>query len=197
MENEISLHVSRRKPTLFFMICLAVTAWARAACVVGPDPVSAGSRSPGTKIRASYPDSARGLKQQLKDMRDLARKGRSDQLQAVIRDFEIPDAQAWYLANFGTSGLQTADYYKKNLARSEQRLVNQMIEFAREDGYFSVKKQNAKKAYPGLIATPEIFLAAWEDRTYGQDPFETPVGYFFFVDGRFCWDSTMEWVTVD
>jgi len=116
----------------------------------------------------------------------------------MITNFEIPDAQAWYFANFGTSGLETADYYKKDLQTSEQQLESQMIEFSREDGYFSVKKDDVRNIYPSAVTAPEVFLAAWEDIvTYGEDSFETPVGYFFFVDGRFRWDSTIKWVTVD
>ncbi len=131
-------------------------------------------------------------------MCSMARKRRSDQLQATIADFEIPNAKSWYVTNFGPAGLETAALYGKNLKRSEQQFESQMIEFAHEDGYFSVKKQDAKIAYPGLVTTPEVFLAAWEHiLMYGEDPVETPVGYFFFVDGEFRWDSTIQWVIVD
>ena len=131
-------------------------------------------------------------------MLKAARRRRSDQLRVMVTDLEIPNARGWYLANFGTSGMETADEYEKNLTKSEERLENQMIEFAREDGYFSIKKQNAKKVYPSLVTAPEVFLAAWKRISiYGEDPSETPVGYFLFIDGKFRWDSTIEWVTVD
>lgn len=188
----------RSKPALFSIILLANTAWVSPAYVAGLGAVLAGARSSETKIHTGYPDSPKGLKQELKDMREVARKGRSDRLRAMVTDLEIPDARAWYLENFGTSGLETAEIYKKNLAKSEERLENQMIEFAREDGYFSVKKQDAKKAFPSLITAPEVFLAAWKRTSvYGEDSSETPFGYFLFVDGKFRWDSTIMWVTVD
>jgi hypothetical protein len=180
------------------MVFLAGTLWPATFRVVGRGAASANARWPGTKIRAPYPDSARGLKQQLEDMRELARRGRSNQLQIMINDFEIPNAQPWYVANFGKSGLKTADYYKKDLTKSEEQLKNQMIEFAREDGYFSVKKQKAKKASSDSAPSPDVFLAAWEHiRMYGEDPYEAPVGYFYFIDGKFRWDSTIKWVWVD
>ena len=98
------------------------------------------------KIHAPYPDSAQGLKQQLKDMREMARGHMSDKLRAMVTDLEIPDARAWYLANFGASGLETAELLRANLSRhprSGSRM--QMTQFSREDGYFSVKKQDAEK----------------------------------------------------
>jgi hypothetical protein len=188
----------RCKPALLSVFLVATTAWASASHVVAVGTASLGARAPEAKNQGPYPDSAQGLKQELKDMGELARSGRSDQLRAMITDLEIPDARAWYLANFGTSGLEAANRCENNLTASEERLKNQMIEFAREDGYFSVKKQNAKKVYPTLVTAPEVFLVNWgRISVFGEHPDETPFGYFFFVDGKFHWDSTIMWVTVD
>ena len=190
------MRTPRHKFPLVFEVfgALAVTI----ALAVGLDGASAGTFSPKTKTVAPYPDSAQGLKLQLKDMLDLARKRESGQLEAMITGFEIPDAKRWYLENFGPSGLETADQYQKNLKTSEQRLEDQMMEFAREDGYFSVKRQDSKGAYSDLVTNPEVFLATWENiLQYGEDPSGTPIGYFFFINGKFRWDSTIKWVTVD
>ena len=177
---------------------IITTAWAPASFVVSPGAAMGGARAHEATIHSPYPDSAQGLKQELKDMREMAREHRSDQLRSMVADLEIPDARSWYLANFGTSGFETANLYEKYLTASEDRFKNQMIEFAREDGYFSVKKQDAKKVYPSLVTAPEVFLAAWKTSSaYGDDSSETPFGYFFFVDGKFRWDSTVMWVTVD
>ncbi len=176
--------MSRCKPVLFTVFLMAIIAG-----VLGGGVLEAQNHAP-------YPDTAKGVKQQLKDMRELARNRKSDQLRAMITSLEFPDARAWYSANFGTAGLETADYYKKNLRDSQARLENQMVQFAHQDGYFSVKKQNAKKVFPDSITNPEIFLAAWETG-YGQYGDETPFGYFVFVDGKFRWDSSNMWVTVD
>jgi hypothetical protein len=188
--------MSRCKPALLSMFLIAATAWASASHEVALGTASLGAGASEVHNHAPYPDSAQGLKQQLKDMRELARSRRSDQLRVMISSLEFPDARAWYLANFGTPGLETADYYKKTLRESQSRLENQIIQFAHQDGYFSVKKQNAKKVFPTLITDPEIFLAAWESG-YGEDRSETPFGYFVFVDGKFRWDSSTMWVTVD
>jgi hypothetical protein len=191
-------HLSRCELALLSMSLMVTAAWAPASYVVSLGAARVGARSREAKIHAPYPDSAQGLKQQLKDMREMARGHMSDKLRAMVTDLEIPDARAWYLANFGASGLETANYYEKNLTASEERLKNQMMQFAREDGYFSVKKQDAKKVYPSLVTTPEVFLAAWKrNSVYGEDSYETPVGYFLFVDGKFRWDSTIMWITVD
>ncbi len=190
--------MSQCKRALLSMFWMATTAWALAPHIVAVGAGSQGVHAPEAKNHAPYPDSTQGLKQELKDMRELARLGKSDELRAMITDLEIPDARAWYLANFGTSGLETARTYEDNLIASEERLKNQMTAFAREDGYFSVKKQDAKKVYPSLVTAPEVFLAAWGSRSvYGEHPDPTPFGYFFFVDGKFRWDSTFMWVTVD
>lgn len=131
-------------------------------------------------------------------MREVARKGRSDQLRARVADLEIPDARGWYLTNLGASGPELADAYEKNLTRSERDLADQMIGFAREDGYFSVKKQDAKKVFPSVITVPEVFLASWESTSVdGEEHSDTPFGYFWFIDGKFRWDCTTKWITVD
>lgn len=190
--------MSRCKLALLSMFLMLTTAWAQASYVAAREAASAGALAPEAKIHAPYPDSARGLKQELKDMLRAARSRRPDQLRAMITDLEIPDAQAWYLENFGKSGPEIANDYKKYLTTSEKRLENQMIEFAREDGYFSVKKQDAKKVFPDLVTAPDVFLATWERvSVYEEDRSETPFGYFFFVDGKFRWDSTIVWVTLD
>src|SRR5580658_6574158 len=126
--------MSRCKRALLSMFLVATTAWASASHVFAVGTTSLGSRAAEARNHAPYPDSAQGLKQELKDMRELARSGRSDQLRAMITDLEIPDARAWYLANFGTPGLETANRYERNLMASEERRKDQMIEFAREDG---------------------------------------------------------------
>jgi hypothetical protein len=190
--------MSRCKPALLSMFLIAVRAWIPAPHLNALVTASPGARAPELKNHAPYPNSAQGLKQQLKDMRELARSRKLDQLREKITNLEFPDARAWYLANFGTSGLETAVLYENNLRKSQERLESQFTEFAREDGYFAVKKQNAKKVYPSLITSPEVFLATWERiSAYGGDPSETPFGYFLFVDGGFRWDSTNMWVSVD
>ena len=176
--------MSRGKPALLTVFLMAIIAGVSGAGVSQ------------AQNHAPYPDSTRGLKLQMKDMLKLSRSRNSDQLRAMIKDLEFPDARAWYLPNYGTPGLKTSDSYKEKLWESQSRFENQIFEFAHQDGYFSVKKQNAKKVFPALITDPDIFLAAWESG-YGQDHFETPLGYFVFVDGKFRWDSTIQWVIVD
>jgi hypothetical protein len=189
--------VSRCKLALLSTSLMVTVAWAPASYTVSLDAARVGARTREAKIHAPYPNSAQGLKQELKDMREMAREHMFDKLRAMVTDLEIPDARAWYLANFGTSGQDTANLYENNLTASEERFKNQIIEFAHEDGYFSVKKQDAKKVYPSMVTAPEVFLATWRNSLPGENSNETPVGYFLFVDGKFRWDSTMMWVTVD
>jgi len=102
------------------------------------------------------------------------------------------------VANLGTSGLETANLYENTIKASETWLNIQMIEFAREDGHFSVKKQDAKKVHPSMVTAPEVFLAVWEMTSlYGEHSDGSPFEYFFFVDGEFRWDGTLTWVDVD
>ena len=190
--------MSRSNLALLSSCLMVATAWAAASSVVALGAAPAGARVPEAKIHVPYPDSTQGLRQELKDMRKAAQRRRSDQLRIMVVDLEIPDARAWYSANFRPSGTETAGEYEKDLATSEKRLESQMIEFAREDGYFSVKKQDAKKVFPDLVTAPDVFLATWERvSVYEEDRSETPFGYFFFVDGKFRWDSTIVWVTLD
>ena len=186
----------RSRLALLSIFLSATTAWTPASHPVALGAAPAGTPTAKAKVRTPIPGSAQELKQELKDMRKVARAGNSDRLRAMVMDLEIPDHRAWYLANFGESGLGTAERYEKYLTEAEEQFENQMIEFAREDGYFSVKKQNAKQAYPKLITSREVFLATWGKIEYPDYPYETPIGYFFFIDGKFRWDSTVMWVEV-
>jgi hypothetical protein len=186
----------RCKSALLSVFLTATTAWAFASQGTAVGTFSPGAVPSGAQNHAPCPDSAQVLKRQLKDMLELSRSHKSDQLRAMIKDFEFPDARAWYLANYGPPGLKTADSYKEKLWESQSRFENQIFEFAHQDGCFSVKKQNAKKVLPTLITDPEIFLAAWESG-YGQEHSERPFGYFAFVDGKFRWDSSIEWISLD
>jgi hypothetical protein len=117
----------RCKPALLSMFLMATTASALGPRLIALGTASPGAGAPEAKNHAPYPNSAQGLKQQLKDMRQLARSDRSDQLRSMITDLEIPDARAWYSTNFGTSGLETANLYENNLMASEARFKNQII----------------------------------------------------------------------
>lgn len=175
---------------IFFALLLAMS--------VALGGSSAAARAPRSDNRAPIGDSAKALKQELKIMIKVARRGRSVQLRAMIRGLEIPDPRAWYSANFGAVGAEFADEYENNLGKSEDRLEDQMIGFAREDGYVSVEKQDSRKAYPSSITAPEVYLATWKRSSfYPEDSSETPFGYFLFIDGKFRWDSTAIWVKVD
>jgi hypothetical protein len=56
----------------------------------------------------------------------------------------------------------------------------------------------AEPNIPSFVRATEIFLAAWKLRAgYGQPDSETPFADFVFVDGKFRWESTHMWVTVD
>jgi hypothetical protein len=101
------------------MFLMATTAWAWAPFATALGAASRRTRANEAKIQAPYPDSAQGLKQELRDMRAMARSHRSDKLRAMITDLEIQNARAWFLANLGTPGLKTADNYEKTLRTSE------------------------------------------------------------------------------
>ncbi len=141
-----------------------------------------------------YPDNARGLRQLLEDMLTVANSHDQPRLRAFIKETEIPNYETWYTATFGQEkGESWADPYGKMLEEHERQFQDLLTRLASLDGKISVQKIDARKQYDTLRGRLDLFLADWKQSGSRND---TKVGYFVFVDGKFRWDSTVEFMEI-
>ena len=142
-------------------------------------------------VQAGYSDTMNGLRGLLDDMRAAARNGDSARLRILIASTEIPDYETWFVKTFGeVTGAMWAANYGRMRSRREAELQNQMMQLAQRPGYFSVKEIVPTDVYDTLQTPLDLFLVNWSPPDVdGLKRRRTPIGYFFYIDGKFCWNS--------
>ena len=144
-----------------------------------------------------YPDNAAGLHQLLLDMLAAAKSGDQTRLRTFIKEAEIPNYERWYTSTFGQEkGESWAEPYGKMLDEHEKEFEELITELAHQDGKISVKKLDPNKLYDTLNGRLDLFLADFEQSGKGKEAKTDHVGQFFFIDGKFRWDSTVEFMKV-
>lgn len=141
--------------------------------------------------RSGYSDTANGLRDLLNDMRSAAEDGDSARLRILIASAEIPDYKNWFLKTFGAvSGAKWAAAYGRTRARREAELQNEMMQLALQPGYFSAKEIVPTDMYDTLQTPLDLFLANWSPPDVdGLKRRRKPIGYFFYIHGKFCWNA--------
>ncbi len=165
------------------------------------DPItrqqSKSSSTSQAKPLPTYSNTSDGLRQLLEDMRTAAKNRDNAKLSALIRETEIPNYETWFTATFGQEkGESWAGPYGKNLERNEKQLQDFIIEVALEDGEISAQKLDAAMMYDTLTVPLDLYLADWKKSTGPNNQKPDHIGYFMFVDGKFRWDSTVEFFRV-
>lgn len=144
-----------------------------------------------------YSDNATGLRRLLQDMLAAAKSGDQSKLAAFIKETEIPDYETWYTSTFGQEkGESWAEPYGKMLDEHEKEFEELITQLAHQDGKISIKKLDASKRYDTLKRKLDLFLADWEQSGTRKDANTDHIGYFMFIDGKFRWDSTVEFMRV-
>ena len=144
-----------------------------------------------------YADNAAGLHQLLLDMLAAAKSGDQTRLRTFIKETEIPNYESWYTSTFGQEkGESWAEPYGNMLDEHEKEFEELIAELAQLEGKISVKKLDANKMYDTLNGRLDLFLADFEQSGKGKEAKADHIGYFFFIDGKFRWDSTVEFMKV-
>lgn len=148
-----------------------------------------------------YENTKEGLKQLLLDLRSEAKQGDTKSLKVRVSKFEIPNCGAWlhdmYDSDKADSWMGQCDPAK--LDENERSMREFLVKISKRDGDFFVRKVNDDPE-PGhgmewgwlqAIHHPlDIYFVSWKppldprDSKYGDQ-----VGYFFYVDGGFRWES--------
>jgi TonB family protein len=134
------------------------------------------------------------------DYLDSARREDLDKLVRLVRDAEIPDFKSWSTAAFAPDKAKTwADAYSAGLERNEAELEKLFAQLAQLKGQISAREINSQAAdgetESSLIASFKqpiaIYVAEWRDSSASADAKGEPIGYFFFLDGKFRWNSAL------
>ena len=183
----------------FFRCMLASFLLSGLAPVLARAQMAAGPISRSADTDTIYPDSAVGLRLQLRDALAAAREHDRPKLESLVRQMEIPSYKAWFVKTYGqVKGESWAVPYGRELPNRENDLVAAFMEFGMEAGDFATRKVNDAPA-PGMEAgmigelqqPVNVFYAAWKTRGLPLNSMDSPIGYFVYLDGRFRWDSTV------
>jgi TonB family protein len=149
--------------------------------------------SPGNTT-ASYPNDREGLLRLLNNMLVAAKREDRSKLQSMIRETEIPDYQSWFTLNFGQEKGETwAEPYGRWLEKHEKEFQELLVQLAQMDGEFAIEKMDTAKRYDLLNGPLDGYLASWKRLTAPKGEQLVEIGDFFFVDGKFRWDSNTQY----
>jgi TonB family protein len=120
-----------------------------------------------------------------------AKKEDSSRLQSLIRDTEIPNYQSWFTTNFGQeTGGSWAEPYGRLLVKHEKEFQELLVKLAHMDGEFAVEKTDPAKVLYGPL---DRYIARWKRPAAPKAEELLTVGDFFFVEGKFRWNSNTEY----
>jgi TonB family protein len=111
-------------------------------------------------------------------------------LQLMIRETEIPNYRSWFTTNFGQEkGESWAEPYGQGLEKHEKEFQELLVQLAQMDGEFAIEKMATAKSNRPL----DGYLASWKRPTPRKGEELERLGEFYFVDGKFRWDSTAQY----
>ncbi|HKV46778.1 MAG TPA: energy transducer TonB [Candidatus Acidoferrales bacterium] len=158
-----------------------------------PTPTTSEAANP-----VPYPDTADGLIHLLDDMRAAAKSDDTVRLGRMIQGTEIPDYENWLVRTFGKEkGKSWSAPYGARLEQQESAFEARMRGLSQREGVFSAKEIVATDIYDTLQTPLDLFLASWSPPNVGDLPHRPiPIAYFFFINGKFRWNSTVTFVEV-
>jgi TonB family protein len=163
------------------------------AALLLPSPVHP-PLSAQSSATTSYPNDSEGLLQLLNNMLVAAKSDDQSKLKSMIRETEIPDYQTWFITNFGQEkGESWAEPYGRWLQKHEKEFQELLVRLAQMDGEFAADKIDTAKRYDLLNGPLDGYLASWKRPTAPKDEQLVKLGDFFFVEGKFRWDSTAQY----
>lgn len=151
-------------------------------------------QSPPAISTVAYPNNSEGLRELLNNMIVVAKKGDREQLQSMVREMEIPNYETWFTATFGQEkGESWAEPYGRWLAKNEKNFEELMTRLAHTDGEFVIVKSGAMRKYDLLNNPLDGYRADWRTPRETNGGGLAHIGDFFFIEGKFRWDSTVEY----
>lgn len=135
------------------------------------------------------------------DLLDATRRGNLERLTSSIKEMEVPDFKSWSAIVFVPEKAKSwSDAYGAGLASNEAAFENLFVQLAQLRGQISARrisdsqeaKEGPESALLASLKQPvDIYIAEWRDAAIPADVKGEPIGYFFFLDGKFRWNSTI------
>jgi TonB family protein len=137
-----------------------------------------------------------------------AKKGDKQQVESLLKSTEVPNCDAWlhqmYKSDSADSWMALCD--PKALSAQERSMKELFAGFAKEGGDFSTRKVNDNPQggdggfelgmVHGGKEPLEVYFASWKSPNQSKDAKGEPLGYFYFLDGGFRWDSLISFPKV-
>lgn len=161
-----------------------------------------------TAADSTYPDSKVGLQRLLQDILDATKKGDKQRVASLLKSTEVPNCDAWlhqmYKSDSADSWMGLCD--SKILASEQESMKELFAGFAKEGGEFSIRRVNddLQGGEGGLESGMvnggrlplEVYFAAWKSPNQSKEAKGESIGYFYFLDGGFRWDSLISFSKV-
>jgi TonB family protein len=168
-----------------------------------PSAHSQGAAGPIRPRSASvdYENSTDGLRRLMADVLDFARRADLENLSRSIKEMEIPDFRAWSATALQADQAKSwTDIYAAGLERNEAAFEKLFQQLAQVRGQITVRKiddsskaneESESRILATLKQPIEVYVAEWREPAAASDVAGEPIGYFFFLDGKFRWNSAI------
>jgi len=188
--------VKRAYPLLLVTVCMTLMPCIKAQVV---NPIALQSASTDPK------DTVEGLRLFLEDALQAARNHDSKKLSLDISQTAIPHYADFFRKTWPGPGESWVGGYATDLSENQGHFKSLLTYLSQVDGELVIRSVNQNpEGGRGMewgmldsLAIPlDIYYAGWKVAPKSPDDQHTlPIGYFFFVDGGFRWDSTVQFVT--
>lgn len=153
------------------------------------------------QANSPYTDTTADFQRFLQDILDSTKKGDKQRVVSLLKSTEVPNCDAWlhqmYKSDSADSWMSLCD--SKTLRSQEKSMEELFAGFAKEGGEFSTRKvnDNPQGGEGGLESGMvrggkeplEVCFASWKSPNQSKEAKGEPIGYFYFLDGGFRWDS--------
>jgi len=153
------------------------------------------------QANSPYTDTTADFQRFLQDILDATKKGDNQRVASLLKSTEVPNCDAWlhrmYKSDSADSWMSLCD--SKILDSKEKSMRELFAGFAKEDGQFSTRKvnDNPQGGEGGLESGMvhggkeplEVYFASWKSANQPKETKGEPIGYFYFLEGGFRWDS--------
>jgi TonB family protein len=153
------------------------------------------------QANSPYKDTTADLQRFLQDILDATKKGDQQRVVSLLGSTEVPNCDSWlhqmYKSDSADSWMSLCD--SKTLHSQEKSMEELFAGFAKEGGEFSTRRvnDNPQGGEGGLESgmvhggkeSLEVYFASWKSPNQSKDAKGEPIGYFYFLDGGFRWDS--------
>src|SRR5260370_4962681 len=153
------------------------------------------------QANSPYTDTTADFQRFLQNILDATKKGDKQQVESLLKSTEVPNCDAWlhqmYKSDSADSWMSLCD--SKTLRSQEKSMRELFAGFAKEGGEFSTRKVNDNPTggegglewgmVHGGKEPLEVYFASWKFPNQPKEAKGEPIGYFYFLDGGFRWDS--------